>query len=149
MMEVSVCLCGTRVSQVNLDKIAALPGPSYWAEARTGPSMRQWRVHEDARALHGASRRAHGGGKKQSVPGRAGRQGDVQWSRLLKPASITSPLASWPLGRSGSAPCSLESGGASWSSEPGPEPCCVRFMDHRSVPSSACVLPASVRDAAL
>lgn len=61
-------------------------------------------------------------GARSSVRQEGQAEGDLQWSRLLKPASMTSPLASWPLGRCESALSRLELGGASWSSEPEPEP---------------------------
>lgn len=67
-----------------------------------------------------AGERTTGGRSEAHKKGQT--EGDIQWSRLLKPASMTSPLPSWPLGRFESALCRLELGGASWSSEPEPEP---------------------------
>jgi hypothetical protein len=73
--------------------------------------MRRCRGHSDERAV---------GARGETQDRQA--DGDIQWSRLLKPASTTSPLASWPFGRAESGLFRLELGGASWSSEPEPEP---------------------------
>lgn len=79
----------------------------------------QREVHDDALCREHADERALGA-RRETQDGKA--DSDIQWSRLLKPASMTSPLASWPLGRVEPAFCSLELGRASWSSEPEPEP---------------------------
>lgn len=123
MMEVFVCLCGTRVSQVSRDQIAApvhrRPGPRLVAgEHATAGSAR--RCARPAASTQASAQRTAGARSKADQDGQI--DGDIQWSRLLKPASMTSPLGSWPLGRSESALCRLELGGASWSSEPEPEP---------------------------
>lgn len=121
MTEVFVCLCGTRVSQMNLGQIAASVGRVVLRRGHERASMRQQGVHDVALAM-GKACDGHETGARSEVHQDGQIDDDIQWSRLLKPASMTSPLASWPLGRSESALCRLELGGASWSSEPEPEP---------------------------
>lgn len=122
MMGVSVCLSCTRVSEVSLDQNAVSVDPVALGRGQERPSMRQQVAHDDAPTLQGG----HAGERETRARSEAHQdgqiEGDIQWSRLLKPASMTSPLASWPLGRSESATRRLKLGGASWSSEPEPEP---------------------------
>lgn len=119
MMEAFVCLYSTRVSQVIRDQIAAPVYPIALSRGLERPSMRQQGAHDDAPTLQGEHAGKRGTRARSEVHQD---EGDIQWSRLLKPASMTSPLASWPLGRSESATRRLKLGGASWSSEPEPEP---------------------------
>lgn len=58
MMEASVCLSGTRVSEVSLDQNAAPVDPVALSRGQKRPSMRHQEPHDDAPTLQGESTQA-------------------------------------------------------------------------------------------
>lgn len=66
MMGVSVCLSGTRVSEVSLDQNAAPVEPVALSRGQERPSMRHQEAHDDAPTLQGehAGERAVGARSK-------------------------------------------------------------------------------------